>query len=34
MGLDSPIRLTKVDEDRNKEDRVRMQIANSNLVMQ
>jgi hypothetical protein len=33
MGLDSPICLTKVDEDRNKEDRVGMQIANPNLVM-
>jgi hypothetical protein len=34
MGLDSPIRLIKMDENRNKEDRVRMQIADSNLVIQ
>jgi hypothetical protein len=34
MGLDSPIRLTQVDKDRNKEDRVRMQIANPNLIIQ
>jgi hypothetical protein len=34
MGLDSPIRLTKMDKDRNKEDRVGMQIANPNLVIQ
>jgi hypothetical protein len=34
MGLDSPIRLTKMDENRNKEDRVGMQIANSNLVIE
>jgi hypothetical protein len=34
MGLDSPIRLTKVDKDRNKEDQVGMQIANPNLVIQ
>jgi hypothetical protein len=34
MGLDSPIRLTKVDKDRNKKDRVRMQIANPNLIIQ
>jgi hypothetical protein len=34
MGLDSPICLTQVDKDRNKEDRVRMQIANPNLVIQ
>jgi hypothetical protein len=34
MGLDSPIRLTKKDENRNKEDQVRMQIADSNLVIQ
>jgi hypothetical protein len=33
MGLDSPIRLTQVDENRNKEDRVGMQIANPNLVI-
>jgi hypothetical protein len=34
MGLDSPIRLTKVDKNRNKENRVGMQIANPNLVIQ
>jgi hypothetical protein len=34
MGLDSPIHLTQVDENRNKEDRVGMQIANLNLVIQ
>jgi hypothetical protein len=34
MGLDSPIRLTKVDKNRNKEDRVGMQIANPNLIIQ
>jgi hypothetical protein len=34
MGLDSPICLTKMDENRNKEDRVGMQIADSNLVIQ
>jgi hypothetical protein len=34
MGLDYPIRLTKVDENRNKENRVGMQIANPNLVIQ
>jgi hypothetical protein len=34
MGLDSPICLTKVDENRNKEDRVGMQIVNPNLVVQ
>jgi hypothetical protein len=34
MGLDSPICLTKVDKDRKKEDRVGMQIANPNLVIQ
>jgi hypothetical protein len=34
MGLDSPIGLTQVDENRNKEDRVGMQIANPNLVIQ
>jgi hypothetical protein len=34
MGLDSPIHLTKMDENRNKENRVEMQIADSNLVIQ
>jgi hypothetical protein len=34
MGLDSPIRLTKMDENRNKEDRVGMQIVDPNLVIQ
>jgi hypothetical protein len=34
MGLDSPIRLTKVDKNRNKENRVGMQIANHNIVIQ
>jgi hypothetical protein len=34
MGLDSPICLTKVDKDINKEDRVGMQIANPNLIIQ
>jgi hypothetical protein len=34
MGLDSPIHLTKMDKNRNKEDRVGMQIANPNLVIQ
>jgi hypothetical protein len=34
MGLDSPIRLTQVDENRNKENRVGMQIADPNLVIQ
>jgi hypothetical protein len=34
MGLDSPICLTKVDKDRNKEDRVWVQIANPNLIIQ
>jgi hypothetical protein len=33
MGLDSPIRLTKMDENRNKKDQVGMQIAYSNLVI-
>jgi hypothetical protein len=33
MGLDSPIRLTQVDKDRNKKDRVGMQIANPNLII-
>jgi hypothetical protein len=34
LGLDSPICLTKVDENRNKEDRVGMHIANPNLIIQ
>jgi hypothetical protein len=34
MGLDSHIRLTKMDKDGNKEDRFGMQIANPNLVKQ
>jgi hypothetical protein len=34
MGLDSPIRLTKMDEHRDKKNRVGMQIANPNLVVQ
>jgi hypothetical protein len=34
MGLDSPIRLTQVDKNRNKENRVGMQIANPNLIIQ
>jgi hypothetical protein len=34
MGLDSPIRLTKMDENRNMEDRVGMHIADSNLIIQ
>jgi hypothetical protein len=33
IGLDSLIRLTKVDKNRNKEDRVGMQIANPNLII-
>jgi hypothetical protein len=32
--MDSPICLTKMDKDRNKEDRVGMQIANPDLVIQ
>jgi hypothetical protein len=35
MGLDYfPIRLAQVDENRNKENRVGMQIADPNLVVQ
>jgi hypothetical protein len=34
MGLDSPIRLTQMDKHRHKEDRVGMQIANPNLIIQ
>jgi hypothetical protein len=34
MELDSPIRLTKMDENRTKEDQVGMQIAYSNLIIQ
>jgi hypothetical protein len=34
ISLDSLIRLTKVDKDINKEDRVGMQIANPNLIIQ
>jgi hypothetical protein len=33
MGLDSPICLTQVDKNRNKENRVGMQIADPNLVV-